>query len=121
MRMPANRVVLSVTGLSSTAGYPTWVPDTAVRPFNIGFGVVLSSTSVGQTYNVEHSFDYTGSSGFIASSLAGGTATWFQNSTASGATSNLTGNYAFPVSIIRLNVTAGSSTATTTATFIEAG
>jgi hypothetical protein len=114
--MPNGRIVLSLTGLSSTNGYPLWVPDTAVRPFNIGFGVVLSSTSVGQTYSIEHSMDFTGSSAFLSSN-----ATWFANSTAQGATSNLTGNYAFPVSAIRLNVTAGSSTATTTATLIQAG
>jgi hypothetical protein len=114
--MPSNRVVLTLTGLSSSSGYPLWVPDTAVRPFNIGFGVVFSSTATSNVINVEHSFDYSGSSAFISSN-----ATWFQNSTASGATSNVVGNYAFPVAAIRLNSTAGSSTTTVTATFLQAG
>lgn len=127
--MPNGYKVISVYGLSTTTGYGggvvalasafsnnssnfIWNPDAAIRPFNIGIGCVSS----GNTYNIEHSFDYTGSSAFTSSN-----ATWFQNSTISGATGNLTGNYAFPVAAIRLNVTAGSSTGLVTATLIQAG
>ncbi len=85
-----------------------------ITPFNIGIGCVINSSSV--SYNVEHSYDFTGSSVFISSN-----ATWFQNSTISAASSNTTGNYAFPVSAIRLNVTAGSSQGTVTMTAIQAG
>jgi hypothetical protein len=106
----------TVTGLSSTAGFPILVPDVTQTPFNIGIGCVMNSTSAITSYNIEHTFDYTGSSVFISSN-----ATWFQNSTISGASSNLTGNYAFPVSAIRPNVTAGSSQGTLTVTMIQAG
>ncbi len=109
----------TVTGLSSTFGLGSSLvlyPDIMQTPFNIGIGVTCNSTSAITSYNVEHSFDYTGSSVFISTA-----ATWFQNSTLSAASSNLTGNYAFPVSAIRLNVTAGSSTGTVTLTALQAG
>jgi len=109
----------TVTGLSSTFGLGSslvFFPDLMLTPFNIGIGCVCNSTSAITAYNVEHSFDAGGSSAFISSN-----ATWFQNSTISAASSNLTGNYAFPVSAIRLNVTAGSSTGTVTMTALQAG
>lgn len=113
--MAGLRWVTTVTGLSSTFGFASInFPDVMQNPFAIGVGCVVNSTSI--TYSVEHSFDYTGSSAFISSN-----ATWFQNSTISAASSNLTGNYAFPVSAIRPNVTAGSSTGTLTVTLIQAG
>src|SRR5262249_566033 len=107
----------TVTGLSSTFGLGSslvFYPDVTRTPFNIGIGCVVNSSNI--TYNVEHTFDFTGSSAFISSN-----ATWFQNSTISAASSNLTGNYAFPVSGIRPNVTAGSSTGMLTFTAIQAG
>jgi hypothetical protein len=109
----------TVTGLSSTFGLGSslvFYPDLMLTPFNIGIGVTCNSTSAITTYNVEHSFDFTGSSVFISSN-----ATWFQNSTLSGASSNLTGNYSFPISAIRLNVTAGSSQGNITTTCTQAG
>ncbi len=109
----------TVTGLSSTFGLGSslvFYPDVMLTPFNIGIGCVCNSTSAITAYNVEHSFDYTGSSVFISSN-----ATWFLNSTISAASSNLSGNYAFPVSAVRLNVTAGSSTGTISFTAIQAG
>jgi len=109
----------TVAGLSSTFGLGSslvFFPDLMLTPFNIGIGVTCSSTSAATSYNVEHSFDYTGSSAFISSN-----ATWFQNSTLSAASSNLSGNYAFPVTAIRLNVTAGSSQGSITLTAIQAG
>ena len=104
----------TITGLSSTFGFPMSFPDIMQDPFAIGIGCVVNSTNI--TYSIEHSFDYTGSSAFISSN-----ATWFQNSTISAASSNLTGNFAFPVSAIRPNVTAGSSTGTLTVTLLQAG
>jgi hypothetical protein len=113
--MPSERYVTTTTGLSSTFGWPIYVPDCMVRPFNIGIGCVVSSTGT-QTYNVEHSFDYTGSSTFISSN-----ATWFANSALNAQSSNANGNYASPVSVIRLNVTNGSSLGAVTMTIMQAG
>lgn len=118
--MPAGlRWSNTVTGLSSTfslGSSTVFYPDITRTPFNIGIGCVCNSTSAITAYNVEHSFDFTGTSQFISSN-----ATWFQNSTISQASSNLTGNYAFPVSAVRLNVTAGSSIGAITMTAIQAG
>lgn len=114
--MAGLRWSITVTGLSSTFGLGSsiaYYPDIMQNPFNIGIGCTVNSTAI--TYNVEHSFDC-GSSAFISSN-----ATWFQNSTISAVSSNLTGNYAFPVSAIRPNVTAGSSTGTLTLTLMQAG
>ena len=104
----------TLIGLSSTDGFPIYFPDTDIRPFALTVATYASS----QTYNVEHSLDYTGSSAFISSN-----ATWFQNSTQSGAIGvNLISNYAFPVTAIRLNVTAGSTTNTgVTMKILQAG
>jgi hypothetical protein len=106
-------------GQTNSSGYPTWFPDHyGNTPFNIGIGVTVNSTGV--TWNIEHTFDYLSNrssnfNGFLSSG-----ATWFQHSTLSAQSSNASGNYAFPVTAIRLNVTAGSSTGTTTVTLIQA-
>jgi hypothetical protein len=126
--MPSNIFRATVTGLSSNAsngaqtnssGFPTYYCDTRVTPFSIGVGVTVNSSAV--VYNIEHTFDYIGTLssnfvGFLASA-----ATWFQHSTLSAQTSNANGNYAFGVTAVRLNVTAGSSTGTTTMTLVQAG
>ncbi len=117
--MAAGQKTFTVTGLSSTFGYnaATFFPDTSRNPFNIGFGCVVNSTNV--TYNIEHTWDYnpTGASSAFTSSLAN----WFQHSSVTGASTNANSNYAFPVTAIRLNVTAGSSTGTVMASFVQAG
>jgi hypothetical protein len=109
--MPSMRYVISISCGVTTP----YVPDYMVRPFNIGLGVTMPSSGT-STYNVEHTFDYTGSSAFLSSN-----AIWFQHSTLSALSSNANGNYAFPVSAIRLNVTANSSSQLTTMTLMQAG
>lgn len=63
----------------------------------VGFGVVTSGTV---TYTVQHTFDGTN---------------WFDHEFTVGKTASDDGNYAFPIAGIRLNVTAGTGTATLTA------
>lgn len=113
--MPSIPFRVTQTGVSTTAGFTPFYPaDYYVRPFAIGIGCVVNSTAV--VYSVQHTFDYTGSSTFISSN-----ATWFTNTTISSVSSNQDGNYAFPISAVRLNVTAGSSSGTVTMTLIQAG
>lgn len=113
--MPTLPFRVTQTGVSTTAGFTsTFFPDYMIRPFNIGVGTVVNSTAV--TFSVEHTFDYTGSSAFISSN-----ATWFPNTGITAKSTNTDGNYAYPVTAIRLNVTAGSSTGTVTMTLIQAG
>jgi hypothetical protein len=111
--MPSNPSRSTVTGLSSTAGFQTWFPDTAVRPFSVSVSAAVNSSAV--SYNIEASLDYSGSSSFVSSA-----ATWF-SSGLSAATSNALASFGFPVSALRLNVVSGSSTGTVAATFIQAG
>lgn len=107
----------TVTGLSSTFGLGSslaFYPDLMLNPFNVGLTCIVNSTSV--TYNVEATMDYTGSSVFISTA-----ANWLPNSALTASATSATGNYAFPVSAIRVNVTAGSSTGTVAFTAIQAG
>ncbi len=97
--------VISKTGTGSSNVYVT---NTNTTPFNLGFGVVTTGVV---TYTVQHTFDET--------NATGGIVTWFSHPTIAGKTDNQDGNYAFPVSAIKVLVTAGAGTATMT--IIQAG
>lgn len=83
------------------------VMDRKQNPFNVGFGVVVSGVL---TYTVEHTFD---------DILNGATATWFPHSSVVAQTASNDGNYAFPVTAIRLNVTAYTSGTGATITLLQ--
>jgi len=83
-------------------------------PFNVGVAVVLSS-GASLTYSVEHTFDDVFAKDFNPS-----TATWFTNSGLGAKTASLDGNYAFPVTAVRLNVTSYTG-GDATMTVIQAG
>ncbi len=100
----------SLTGLSSTSGFPQWFPED-VRPFSVSVAVSGSSA----TFNVEISNDYTGSSAFISSN-----AVWY-SSLAAAVVSTAFFSIGAACTAIRLNVTAGSSTAVTSVSFVQAG
>jgi hypothetical protein len=86
--------VVTVSSQTTSAPIPMdWTQD----PFAVGIGVVVSGTL---TYSVEHTFD---------DILNGATANWFPHSTIAAQTTSKDGNYAFPVTAIRLNVTAFTS------------
>lgn len=87
---------VSKTGVGSSSAL---VMNTNITPFNVGFGVVVSGTV---DYTVQHTFD----------DPAVGFSTWFSHPTIAGETTNQDGNYAFPVTGIKLLVNSGSGTAT---------
>ena len=87
---------VSQTGVGSSDAL---VMNTNISPFNVGFGVVASGTV---TYSVQHTFD----------DPAVGFTTWFSHPSVAAETANAYGNYAFPVTGIKVLVTAGSGTAT---------
>lgn len=87
---------VSKTGVGSSNAL---VMNTNVTPFNVGFGVIVSGTV---DYTVQHTFD----------DPAVGFSTWFSHPTIAGETTNQDGNYAFPVTGIKLLVNSGSGTAT---------
>ena len=82
--------------------------DTYISPFNIGFGVVITGSP---TYTVQHTFDDVAD--------ASVSPTWFNHDDLVSETTSQDGNYAFPVTAIRINVSVG--TGTTTITAIQAG
>ena len=102
-----------VTVGSATSSAP--IPLDHYRdPFNVGVGVVLSSGAT-LTYTVEHTFDDVFAEGFNPS-----TAAWFANSGLSAKTASLDGNYAFPVTAVRLRVSSYTS-GNATMTVLQAG
>jgi hypothetical protein len=78
-------------------------------PANLGFGCVITSGSA--TYSVEHTFDNIQDPSI--------TPTWFPHPTVAGLQANADGNYAFPVTAVRLTVSAGSGTVALT--IVQAG
>ena len=101
-------IFLTSTGISASSVAPM---NVNTSPFNVGFGVVVSGSV---TYTVQHTFDDVWSPTFNAS-----TTNWFNHPTVAAQTAAADGNYAFPVTAIRLKTTAGSGTATMT--LIQAG
>ena len=87
---------VSKTGVGSSDAL---VMNTNISPFNVGFGVIVSGTV---DYTVQHTFD----------DPATGFSTWFSHPTIAGETTNQDGNYAFPVTGIKVLVNSGSGTAT---------
>ena len=87
---------VSKTGVGSSASL---VMNTNISPFNVGFGVIISGTV---NYTVQHTFD----------DPAVGFSTWFSHPTIASETTNQDGNYAFPVTGIKLLVNSGDGTAT---------
>ena len=87
---------VSRTGVGSSDAL---VMNTNISPFNVGFGVVVTGTA---TYTVQHTFD----------DPAVGFSTWYSHPTVAAAEANADGNYAFPVTGIKILVTAGEGTVT---------
>jgi hypothetical protein len=102
------RQFTSVTGTGVSAPIAL---DHYISPFNIGFGAVVSATA---TFSVQHTFDDIFSATYVPAS-----GTWFNHPNFTSATATGDGNYAFPVTAVRLNVTA--STGSVSLTLIQAG
>jgi hypothetical protein len=89
----------SVTLTQTGTGQDEFIFDrgNAKSTGEIGFGVTVSGTV---TYSVQHTFDETN---------------WFDHASATGKSAAFDGSYLYPVRGIRINVTAGTGTATMTA------
>ena len=88
--------IISKTGAGSSDAL---VMNTNQTPFNVGFGVVVDSTV---DYTVQHTFD----------DPAVGFTTWFDHPTVFELSDNADGNYAFPVTGIKILVNSGGGSAT---------
>jgi len=102
------RIDLTQTGVGATEVSPM---NLNPSPFNIGVAVVVTGTV---NYTVQHTFDDVFSTAFNPS-----TATWFNHPTIAALGANADGNYAFPVTGIRLLVNSGGGTARLT--LLQAG
>lgn len=91
---------VQVVSQTDTGSSDAIVVNTNTNPCNIGFGVTIDGGS--PTYSVQHTFD----------DPAVGFTTWFDHPTVVGETADADGNYAFPVTGIKLVVTAGTGTVT---------
>jgi hypothetical protein len=88
--------IVSKTGTGSSDSI---VMNTNISPFNVGFGVIVTGTV---NYTVQHTFD----------DPTVGFSTWFSHPTVASQAANADGNYAFPVTGIKVLVNSGSGTAT---------
>jgi hypothetical protein len=100
--------------LSSQTESPPIPMDVNQGPFNVGVGVAVPA-GASLTYSVQYTFDDVWAPGFSPSS-----AVWYTNSSLGTKTTSLDGNYAYPVTAIRLSVSVYSS-GTVTMTIIQAG
>lgn len=101
-------VTVSKTGAGSTNPVPM---NLFATPFNVGIGVKVSGVV---DYTVQHTFD-----DIWAASYTPGSGTWFDHASLTAQVANQDGNYAFPVTAIRLTVNSGAGTATMTV--VQAG
>ena len=104
----AQPVIFTQSGVGSTPFYPT---DIHRDPFNIGFGVVVTGTV---NYTVQHTFVPT-----LFTDATVPAADIFPHDTLVGETANEDGNYAFPVTGVRVTVNSGAGSIKVT--FIQAG
>jgi hypothetical protein len=92
--------VVSKTGTGASA----WIPvDYRQQVMNLGLGIVATGTI---TYDIEHTYDN------VMDSTV--TPTAFKHPTITGQTASKDGTYSSPIRAVRLNVTAGTGTATLT-------
>jgi hypothetical protein len=106
-----NRV--SVAVVNAVAASVVVPMDRRLDPFSVGIMVTITGGTA--TYTVQHTLDDVWSPTFVPAS-----ANWDPHPTLVNLTAQADGNYAFPVSAIRLNVTVVSG-ATVTMNVIQAG
>ena len=89
-------ITVSQTGAGSTNPVPM---NLFATPFNVGMGIKVSGVV---DYTVQHTFD----DPTVALS------TWFPHPTVAAQIANADGNYAFPVTAIRVTMNSGDGTVT---------
>jgi hypothetical protein len=111
MRLNRSNTMRPIRQVIEDDGAQAAIPlDNYISPFNVGFGVTISDTATVE-FTVEHTFDDVQDSAV--------TPVWFPHPTVVDQIANANGNYAFPVTAVRLNVT--DNDGTITFTVIQAG
>ena len=96
---------------TNTGSSDLCVMNLNTSPFNVGIGCDITSGS--PTYTVQHTFD-----DVFAPTFDPATATWYNHPTLNAAIADADGNYAFPVTAIKVVVT---GTGVVRMTVIQAG
>jgi hypothetical protein len=106
MRIASISITQATTGASSSNPYPV---NWKAANFGLGLGLTMTA-SKGIGADVEHSFD----------DPKVGFTNWFKHASLTGKTASADGNYAYPVTAIRLVVSAASvSGGTTTLSIVQ--
>ena len=105
---------VTITGNSTTAGYPTYVADQFVSTFEIGFGCTVNSSAI--TWALEYTFDDLSASTWTSTGL-----TWFASTAATAQSTSLHGVLGVPCTAVRPNITSASSTGTLTVRLVQSG
>lgn len=95
--------------LSSVANSTPVILDYNQSSFAVAIGCVATGTV---NYDVEHTFD-------SIETIGAGTATWFNHSSLVAKTTSADGNYAFPVTAVRLAINSGTPTYSVTMTVLQ--
>lgn len=93
-----------IVGWTNKAVSNPWIADVMQDPFAVGFGCVITDGT--PAFSVQHTFDTV-----LSKDTDPADWNWFTNSSVSAETANTDGNYAYPVSAIRLYVN-GTGTVT---------
>lgn len=100
-----------LVGNSADAEGMMYASDANSNPFQVGLGCVIGSGT--PTFTVKHTFDAVLATGFDYNSSY-----WFDHSVIDDKTTNQDGNYNFPVTAIKLTLSAAGSV---TMTVVQAG
>lgn len=100
-------IQVSVTGTGVSVPF---LPDFMQNPFAISIGCVLGTAAA--TFSVQHCFDYR--TAYLPTWDGSTNVTWFNNSGITNSTISTSGNYAFPVAAIRLQVSGAVATSLVT-------
>ena len=106
-------IQVTVIGTGSSTAF---LPDYMQNPFNISIACVLNTAVA--TFNVQHCFDFR--TAYLPTWDGSTNVTWFNNSGITSATANISGNYAFPVAAIRLQVSNAVATTLVTMNITQA-
>ena len=106
-------IQVSVTGTGVSTSF---LPDYFQNPFQVSIGCVIG-TAAG-TFSVQHCFDFR--TAYLPTWDGSTNVTWFNNSGITSATANISGNYAFPVAAIRLQVSNAVATTLVTMNITQA-
>lgn len=105
---------VQITVLGTANSTPIFM-DLFQNPFQVSIACVLNAGNA--TFTVQHCFDR--ATAYLPTWDGSTNVTWFNNSGITNGTGNISGNYAFPVVAVRLNVSGASNATTSVTMFLD--